>query len=386
MSGGPGFDPYAVLGVGREADAVVIQLAYRARIREAHPDVAGDAGLDRAKILNIARDWLLDPDLRAQLTSPPGPVRATQETHYRGGPRPSRTSGGRRPAGARDGAGFDADHFDFGPQTSGLRAFLHGARQLTADERARVNYSLGDGRPVDFAQYEDYVAPRLWELSQALRDAVAVAWEQGVDDQPPVVAPLGQLIPTGFLVANAYAQWMLLGDFFRQELAPSAFRSDHVMDTFMLRCVAPWQASVGQARYGPNERHVTALLHTASTLPLNGAAQLARSWRKYLGRDGEGKPADDIGPGVWLPAPPNYPEVLKVSGYLAAVDASRIDPPQGLDAADVAGFRYGIRISAHVVAMGMRGRAARDYLRPWRDATDHGTSLWSRVRTRMPVG
>ena len=48
MTADPGFDPYLVLGVGVDADELVIQLAYRARIREVHPDLAGAAGLERA--------------------------------------------------------------------------------------------------------------------------------------------------------------------------------------------------------------------------------------------------------------------------------------------------------------------------------------------------
>ena len=79
MIDGPGFDPYAVLGVSVEADAIVIQFAYKAAIRAVHPDIAGAAGLAQTKRLNAARDWLLDSNLRAQLPRsrtaqhPPGP-------------------------------------------------------------------------------------------------------------------------------------------------------------------------------------------------------------------------------------------------------------------------------------------------------------------------
>jgi len=60
-----GTDPYALLEVSPEATAGDIQRAYRRVMREAHPDMAtGDE--DRTKLLNIARDVLLDPDLRAE--------------------------------------------------------------------------------------------------------------------------------------------------------------------------------------------------------------------------------------------------------------------------------------------------------------------------------
>ncbi len=386
MSSGPGFDPFKVLGVGRDADAVVVQLAYRARIREAHPDVAGAAGLERAKILNVARDWLLDPSLRAQLP-PAGTASPPPDPGVRDGGRRARRAHGARPhARAYDASTFDPFAFDYGPRSSEIQAFLRSIGTLTPDERARLNYSLGEGRPVDFESYQDYLDPQLWSRSRALRDAVSRIWETGVDDVPPMVSPLGPLVPSGFLVANAYAQWILLADFFGQELGSAVFRSEHVIDAFATRCVEPWQASIRQARYGPNERSVETFLQTASTLRIDAAERLARSWRKHLGRDGLGNPSDSVGPGVWLPAPPNVPEVLKISGYIAAVDASRIQPPGGLDEADQAGFRYGLRLSAHVLALGLGGRLGRDYLRPWHDAVGPGRSAWGRMRSRMPVG
>ncbi len=36
-------DPYAVLGVGREADAAAVHAAYRRAVRRTHPDVGGTA-------------------------------------------------------------------------------------------------------------------------------------------------------------------------------------------------------------------------------------------------------------------------------------------------------------------------------------------------------
>jgi hypothetical protein len=60
-----GNDPYTLLQVSPEATVDDIQRAYRRVMREAHPDMAtGDE--DRTKLLNIARDVLLDHDLRAE--------------------------------------------------------------------------------------------------------------------------------------------------------------------------------------------------------------------------------------------------------------------------------------------------------------------------------
>ncbi|CAN5489831.1 hypothetical protein BH24CHL9_BH24CHL9_05990 [soil metagenome] len=380
MTLGPGFDPYEVLGVGVDADAIVIQLAYKARIRETHPDIAGPAGLDQAKRLNVARDWLLDPNLRAQLLRP-------WDASSRPGARPARGRPPRWSATARrrpgevtgdDSSGLDPFAFDFGPRTDELRAFFGAIRTLSRDERARVNYSLGEARPVLFEGYRGYLGWRLWARSRALRGAVSLLWQEGIDEEAPFVFPLGRIVPTGFLAANAYAQWILLGDFFTQELGDAVFRSEHVIDSFAVRCTGPWEASVRQARYGPYQPRVNAFFRTAAALSADSSERLARSWQRHLGRDGLGHPSEHIGPGVWLPAPPNVPEVLKVSGYLAAVDASRIEPPAGLDAQLHDAFRYGLRLTAHVLALGLVTASGPDYLLPWRDAVGPDRSLRGR--------
>ena len=318
----PGFDPYEVLGVGLDADEIVIQLAHRARIREAHPDVAGPAGLELTKRLNVARDWLLDPDRRALLRGP-RPTPPAEE------PRGGRRRGPRVPP---------LDHFDLGRHGDEIQTFLHAIGGLSPDERARVNYSLGDSPPPDLELYREFLGPELWARSQALRDEVERVWERRVDEPAPQLPRLGRLLPTGLLVANLYAQWLLLEDFFREALAGLTHRGVRVADSLAVRCTAPWLGSVGHPRYGPRQSEVMAFFLAAGDLSDDAAERLARSWREHLGRDGRGHPSEHIGPGVWLPSPPDVPEVYKVSGYLAAVDATRIPPPsanRGLAAARV---------------------------------------------------
>jgi len=369
---GPGFDPFEVLGVGVDADAVVIQLAYRARIRAVHPDIAGPAGLEAAKRLNLARDWLLDHERRTRLqssaaTPPPGPTswpRSPGGRGARGWPRRRRSSWA---AGPKSGPTTGS-----GPQAARLRAFLGAIRALTPDERARVNYSLGDARPPSFDTYQRYLSPELAGASRALRDEVARAWGQGVDEPAPFLHPLGRILPTGFLVANAYAQWMLLGDVLREELRDAAFGNEHLWVSLAVRCRSPWEGSVGQARYGPNGARVAAFMRTARELSTQAGARLARSWYQHLGRDGRDVPSERVGPGIWLPSPTGYPAALTVSGFVAAVDASRIAPPPGLSRRDEDSFRYGLRLTAHVLALGLPGRTARAYLQPWHEAVGIG--------------
>lgn len=72
-------DPYEVLGVSRTAPDSVIKAAYKARIRETHPDNGGDPAA--AQAVNDAYAALTDPDRRARLdqqprrsTPPPAPA------------------------------------------------------------------------------------------------------------------------------------------------------------------------------------------------------------------------------------------------------------------------------------------------------------------------
>ncbi|HET9613968.1 MAG TPA: DnaJ domain-containing protein, partial [Candidatus Limnocylindrales bacterium] len=64
----PADDLYARLEVATDASFETIEVAWRALLKQHHPDVAGgspDAD-DRAKRINVAHDWLSDPDLRAR--------------------------------------------------------------------------------------------------------------------------------------------------------------------------------------------------------------------------------------------------------------------------------------------------------------------------------
>jgi hypothetical protein len=193
-------------------------------------------------------------------------------------------------------------------------------------------------------------------------------WERGLDEPAPNVPGLGRILPTGLLVANLYAQWILLEDFFREQLSGLMIRGVRVADSLAWRCTSPWIGSVGQRRYGPRQGEVMEFFLAAGDLPLDAAERLAESWRLHLGRDGRGHRSEHIGPGVWLPSPPDVPDVLRISGYLAAVDASRISPPEGLDEWLRPAFHFGVRLTAYVSATGLVSDAGRDYVRPWRDA------------------
>ncbi|MEW5991607.1 MAG: DnaJ domain-containing protein [Chloroflexota bacterium] len=66
----PDFDLYGELGITLDATTEVIEQAWRAKVRGAHPDRASgsdEAGATwRTARLNIAREWLTDPTRRAR--------------------------------------------------------------------------------------------------------------------------------------------------------------------------------------------------------------------------------------------------------------------------------------------------------------------------------
>src|SRR5438093_13168960 len=62
----PEDDLYARLEVPRDATFETIEIAWRALLKRHHPDVAGGDGLELAKRINVAHDWLSDAQLRAR--------------------------------------------------------------------------------------------------------------------------------------------------------------------------------------------------------------------------------------------------------------------------------------------------------------------------------
>jgi hypothetical protein len=378
----PDFDPFELLGVDASADSATIDRAYKARIRYVHPDIAGVAGLNETKRLNVAREWLLDSELRAQLPPPaprygrptePAPPAQEPSWYWDGAPHPPK-----RQAPSWDYDPFEDDPlaFDYGLYTDQLRAFFGSIRSLSADERARVTYSLGDEPPLFFDEFKDLVSERLWARSQALHDAVERVWGEREDEAPPLLFPRGRVFGNGAVVANAYAQWLLMGDVIQQRT-----RDPDTIAALASRCTSAWEASAGQVRYGPLQREVVAFLEDARGLSLTAAERLARAWRRDMGSYLYGRPGED-----WFPGSLDHPDARLVSARLAAVDASRIEPTDDLPYEHHNGFRYGLRLTAHVLALGGEEAAGRDYLRPWRDALDANPSFEDRARWGLPLG
>jgi hypothetical protein len=179
----------------------------------------------------------------------------------------------------------------------------------------------------------------------------------------------------GIVVVDAYAQWLLLGDAISQKTRdPAAIRA---IET---RCTTPWAASVGQARYAAQQEEVSAFLDDARRLPLKSAMRLAKAWQRDMGGYLFGRPGED-----WFPKSLETPRPELVSARLAAVDASRVEPPDELAFELRNGFRCGLRLTAYVLALGGVSEPGRDYLRPWRDAMDGSPPFLDRARWGLPL-
>src|SRR5258708_26339804 len=62
----PPEDLSARLELPFDASFEAIEIAWRALLKQHHPDVAGPTADALAKRINVAHDWLSDPDLRAR--------------------------------------------------------------------------------------------------------------------------------------------------------------------------------------------------------------------------------------------------------------------------------------------------------------------------------
>jgi curved DNA-binding protein CbpA len=179
----PRFDLYAELEVSPSATVAVIEAAYRKLAKQHHPDVATRDGSaptdgDRIKRLNVAREWLTQPDRRDRYDramghvpgarEPAKPASSARSTRSR--PRP-RTSGrssrkAEKPVAAA-AAPEPTEAATFGVNSDRVRQFLADLRAL--DEARALQLRAGRFSVI----HPDYPAARerMLELGRERRDA-----------------------------------------------------------------------------------------------------------------------------------------------------------------------------------------------------------------------
>ena len=277
----PTEDLYARLGVPRDASPEAIDLAWRGLLRKHHPDVAGPAALELAKRINVAHDWLSDPDLRRRYDQERG-----------GGIR-----SGRPPRGGDGGERGSAQPFVHRrPPTTAEQVAAVVARvgRLTTDDLDRL--ALAEPAPIAFlATLRRFVAPDLQAvLDEAERAALA--------DLPRAVR---HDLPTRDAIVGRLAD-IVLGDVLDEILGEPAGPWARE------RLTRGWDAAVGQPRYGPATLAVAELLVRLRTMTPDAVRALAATGTR-----------ERLGPTPWPRATsPDEDEALRVSSELAATDAA----------------------------------------------------------------
>jgi len=274
----PSDDLYARLGVPRDASPEAIELAWRALLRRHHPDVAGPEALELAKRINVAHDWLSDPDLRR---------RYDRE-------RSSGVRAGRPPRAGPDWGPAVRRPVRRPPTTAELvTSVVDRVGRLTGDELDRL--ALAEPAPIAFLATLRQVVPP--ELERQLDDA-----ERGALASLPPAAR--RSVPIRDAVVGRLAD-ILLGDTLDEILGdPASIWARE-------RLTRGWDSAVGQPRYGPATAAVTGLLERLRALTAEDLRQLAGSGT-----------LERLGDPPWpVATSPEEDDALRVSSELAASDA-----------------------------------------------------------------
>ena len=301
----PAGDLYGLLELPSNASPEAIEIAWRSLLRRHHPDVVGEGGLELAKRINAAHDWLSDPDLRARYDRDHGltarPVRAEKRAD-------------RRPSSARPRPSVPAD---------AIARFLDRLSSLTADELDRL--AAADPAPIAFGA----------TIRRFLPDDQRMVLEQ-------VDAEIGRRLPADVLgragtrgAIEAYAAELVLGSFL------DGLLSEPFRERTRERLTRGWDAAIGQPRYGPNGPAVEALIRRLRRLDAADVARLATTG----GHDRLGE--EPWPPGVSV----EDDEGLRVSSVLAGRDAAAVIDGATLDPAVAVRARRAAARVAHLLVL-----------------------------------
>ena len=275
----PSDDLYLRLELPADATPEAIELAWRALLRRHHPDIAGPAGLEVSKRINVAHDWLSDPGLRARYDRDRGvPGAATRRRAAGGSWHHSQAHAAR--ASIRHRARRADDQ---------IARFLDRVSGLTSDELDRLE--AADPAPIAFGA----------TIRQFIPDNGRAALASVEAEIARRLSPLAATRPRIHDTIDAYAVELVLGSFL-DDLLSEPFRA-----RARERLTRGWEAAVGQPRYGPNGTAITELLGRLRVLDTAGILALAaRGGRARIRRGpmaagsvprGRRSPARLVGPG-----------------------------------------------------------------------------------------
>ncbi len=283
----PEDDLYARLEVETDASSEAIELAWRALLKQHHPDVAGDdaAALERAKRINVAHDWLSDPSQRARydrerlgLGAIPA-VRARTGVRHGRPPRAWPPQPAPRPASGARARRSTRPDLVRGEPAERMARFLDRVARLTPDELDRL--AAAEPPPIAFlATVRRFVTPDAAAAFEAAETALAV------------LVPHDRWTEVGLREG-------LLG--VAAELVLSAFLDDTLAEPFRGRArdrlLRAWEASIDQPRYGPNGAEVLAVRARTALMTPAEVALLIRASAGVPGEDRPWPPALDPGRG-----------------------------------------------------------------------------------------
>lgn len=316
----PSDDLYARLGVPVDASDEAIEIAWRGLLRKHHPDVAGPDGLDLAKRINVAHDWLSDPELRERYDRERTTARPPSGRHARSAAPPRSTDGPRSPtwsARQRRRPATTRERVD---------AVVERVGRLTVDELDRL--ALAEPAPIAFlATLRRFVSPELQDALDDAERAVVAALPRAARREPAIrdaiVGRVAELILDEVLDD-------LLGE-------PAGERARE-------RLTRGWEAAVGQPRYGPATTEVETLLERLAASTADTLRWLAATGAR-----------DRLGDAPWPEATSrDEDEALRVSSELAAADAEAAVARAGGNAAT---RRAAARV-AHLLVLRHAFRAA----------------------------
>ncbi|MGK2850677.1 MAG: DnaJ domain-containing protein [Candidatus Limnocylindrales bacterium] len=283
----PDDDLYARLGVPIDASPEAIDLAWRGLLRKHHPDVAGPGGLDLAKRINVAHDWLADPAMRARY----------DEERSIGGRDPRRPGGGvARSTAWASGESIRADRAPRRPRPAStadrVAAIVERVGRLGRDELDRL--ALAEPAPIAFLA-------TLRRFLGADQMAALDAAERAVLDALP---PAARRVPGIRDAVVGRVAEPILADTLDELLG------DPAGDRAKERLTRGWDAAVGQPRYGPATTTVEALLARVRSLSVEESRWLSATGAR-----------DRLGEPPWPEATSrDEDEALRVSTELAAED------------------------------------------------------------------
>ena len=337
----PTDDLYARLELPAGAAPEAIEIAWRALLKRHHPDVAGEGSLDAAKRINVAHDWLGDPELRARYDRArnlPGRATGHGGTRLRGTEPRRATTRPRRPRWTwpttirpRDGR-FRARSLggltderppDLDLSSPPVQAFLDQVAALTADELDRL--ALARPAPIAFvASIRRFLTPEREAALDAAEAAVMSRLPDAARGRPrvadAVIGVADLLVLEGFLADS-------LSDPFRERVGERMTRG--------------WEAAVGHRRYGPNTSEVEALVARAGRLGDDGARRIVEVAREAR-----------LGTVCWpRGTDPAEDETLRISVDLAGLDAASAVAACGLPNAREAAVRGVMSALAGIVAL-----------------------------------